>query len=124
MIFIIIDDLNHHDLMIMIRTDVRKLQDVRSHEAGVNIVLTNPDILQVHFNINIIININININMIIFFSDEHLHLHLLAVQRRGRRRRGEQSGTNLVQVSYDDGEDDEDDGEDDDDDGEDEDDDG
>ena len=90
--------------MIMIRTDVRKLQDVRSHEAGVNIVLTNPDILQVHFNINIIINININ--MIIFFSDEHLHLHLLAVQRRGRRRRGEQPGTNLVQVSYGDGEDD------------------
>ena len=29
------------------RTDVRKLQDVRGHEAGVNIVLTNPDILQV-----------------------------------------------------------------------------
>ena len=42
-------------IMMMIRTDVRKLQDVRSHEAGVNIVLTNPDILQVHFVIIIII---------------------------------------------------------------------
>ena len=56
MIFIIIDDLNHHDLMIMIRTDVRKLQDVRGHEAGVNIVLTNPDILQVFVIIDIVKN--------------------------------------------------------------------
>ena len=43
-------------ILMMTRTDVRKLQDVRGHEAGVNIVLTNPDILQVFVIIDIVKN--------------------------------------------------------------------